>query len=126
MKIIDLLSLIYEKKAPKKILYKYCEYEFDEEINDYVNNDNLKLFMYLFEYETDALFKEVEIIEDKPKEISEITLKGKTIGYGSMRNWLDFLPEGNERKICSAIEKNAMTINEIAKAVNYLLKKEGI
>jgi len=51
IKIIDLLNLVYERKAPKRILYKYCEYEFDIENNDYKNKDGLNLFEYLFKFD---------------------------------------------------------------------------
>ena len=56
---------MYKKEAPKKILYKYCEYEFNSEINDYQNSDSLELFTYLFTNEEHALFLEVEILEDE-------------------------------------------------------------
>ena len=75
IKVIDLLNLVYEKKAPNKILYKYCEYYFDKENNDYKTVDGLNLFEYLFKYERLALFLEVEILEDildkKEKEFLE-------------------------------------------------------
>jgi len=74
IKIIDLLNLVYERKAPKRILYKYCEYEFDIENNDYKNKDGLNLFEYLFKFEINALLKEVEIIEERPEEIEKIEL----------------------------------------------------
>lgn len=74
MKVIDLLNLVYEKKAPKRILYKYCEYEFDYDINDYKNKDGLELFGYLFMNEVQALYLEVEIIEEE-KEIEEILIQ---------------------------------------------------
>ena len=72
IKIINLLNLVYKKEAPKRVLYKYCEYEFDKEANDYINKDGLYLFAYLFTNEEQALFLEIEILEDKPKfEINE-------------------------------------------------------
>ncbi|MDE6284764.1 MAG: hypothetical protein K2M17_03380 [Bacilli bacterium] len=64
------------------------------------------------------------IIEDRPKEIEKLTLKGKDIGYGVMKEWLDFTPNDNEQKICSAIEATGIVTNEIIRAVNYLLKKD--
>ena len=71
MKIINLLNLVYEKKAPKKILYKYCEYEFSSFFEDYVNKDGLRLFSYLFNNEEQVLYLEIEIIEDKTKKIEK-------------------------------------------------------
>lgn len=74
IKIIDLLNLVYNKGNPRKILYKYCEYEFNDETNDYKNKVGLRLFSYLFQYENHALLLEVEIIEEE-KEIEKITLQ---------------------------------------------------
>lgn len=71
IKIIDLLNLVYNKGNPRKILYKYCEYEFNDETNDYKNKVGLRLFSYLFQYENHALLLEVEIIEEE-KEIEKI------------------------------------------------------
>lgn len=108
MKVIDLLNLVYENKAPKKILYKDCEYEFSSGINDYRNKDSLELFSYLFGNEVQALFLEVEIIEEKPKKIAGIerlaNYKGNTVIGANM--WTFYYK-----------------LNELTKAVNYLLKK---
>lgn len=35
IEIIELLNLVRDKKAPKNIIYGYCEYEFVERSNDY-------------------------------------------------------------------------------------------
>lgn len=109
IKIIDLLNLVYEKKAPKKILYKYCEYEFDEESDDYENKDGLMLFEYLFENESKALSLEVEIIEERPKEIELLEL-------GKVTPNEEYIISENDEKIQDKI-------NEIIKEIN-LLKKE--
>lgn len=74
IKIIDLLNLVYEKKAPKKILYKYCEYEFNPYEEDYINKEGLYLFIYLFDNEDQVLYIEVGVIEDKPKKIEKLSL----------------------------------------------------
>ena len=66
---------------------------------------------------------EIEIIEDKPKKIQKMTLKGENIGYGVMKEWLDFTPNDNEQKICSAIEEIGIKINELIEQVNYLGEK---
>ncbi len=63
-----------------------------------------------------------EIIEEKPKEMNEMTLRGEKISYGLMQEWLDFTPNENEQKMCSAIEEIGVTTNELIKRVNYLLK----
>lgn len=117
MKLIDLLRLVYEKKAPKRILYKYCEYEFDEKLNDYRNSDNLKLFMYLFENEIEALNKEIKIIEDKTKKIKKIKFPEN---WNEHRN-MTFEEFRKAYKINFEISAN--TINEIIDNLNYLLEK---
>lgn len=104
MKLIDLLNLVYEKKAPKKVLYKYCEYEFNSNINDYRNSDNLELFSYLFKNEEQALYLEVEIIEED-KEIKELSM----IYSGNFEN---------------EIMKNRYKLNEVIRKVNKIEKEE--
>jgi len=103
VKIIDLLNLVYNKKAPKKIMYKYCEYEFNLVSNDYENKDGLELFSYLFQNEEQTLFLEVEIIEEKPTFMID-------------ENGYIHTPSGSWKA-------RKMDI-EFVKAFNYLLKKE--
>lgn len=105
MKVIDLLNLVYEEKAPKKILYRYCEYEFDAYIEDYENKDGLLLFKYLFNNEDHVLDFEVEVIEEE-KEIEDLDL-----GVVS--------PSG-EYFLTSKNEKIQNKINELVREVNKL------
>ncbi len=107
MRIIDLLDLVYEEKAPKKILYKYCEYEFDSYSEDYKNKDGLYLFAYLFGNEEQVLCLEVEIIEDKPKKISTQIVSRDIERYSDS---------------IEIINKN---IKELTKGLNYLLEKSN-
>lgn len=117
IKIIDLLNLVYEKKAPKQVLYKYCEYEFNYIANDYENNDGLALFSYLFQNEEQALWIEIEIIEERPKEIEKDIYNCHFKGNGSC--YIE--SKGHEYDFpYYYVEK----INEIIDKVNYLLKKE--
>lgn len=112
MKVIDLLNLVYEKKAPKKILFKYCEYEFNSNVNDYRNRDGLELFSYLFTSEEQALYLGVEIIEED-KEIEELKLC-------SFNKFKTMSPE--ERYHVTAIEYDKL--NEVIRKVNKI-EKEG-
>lgn len=114
MKVIDLLNLVYNKKAPKKILYKYCEYELNPEINDYKNKDGLELFSYLFTNEEQALFLEVEIIEEKQQESIQ------PLAPISFEEFKRMNPV--ERYHATIVEYDK--IEELRVAVNYLLKKE--
>lgn len=105
LKIIDLLNLVYEEKAPKKILYKYCEYEFNSDINDYQNKDGLELFSYLFSNKEQALYLDIKIIEGVGKPIFRIDDNGYI--HTETGSW-----KGRKMDI------------EIVKAINYLLKKD--
>lgn len=62
IKIIDLLNLIYEGKAPEFVIYNNKKYDYDPELNDYKVTDESYLFATLFEREANALSKTVEII----------------------------------------------------------------
>ncbi len=104
MKVIDLLNLVYEKKAPKKILYKYCKYEFDEETRDYQNKDGLYLFAYLFDNESQALTLEVEVLDEKLEKIEKIM-------------------QMDTRETRECIIKFQDKINEVIDNLNYLLEK---
>lgn len=115
MKVIDLLNLVYEKKAPKKILYKYCEYEFSCGINDYKNRDNLELFSYLFSNEEKALYLEVEIIEED-KEIEELESELECV-----RDGLNPIPYERKRYNISELGDK---LNEVIRKVNKI-EKEG-
>ena len=120
VKIIDLLNLVYNKKAPKKILYKYCEYEFNLVSNDYENKDGLELFSYLFQNEEQTLFLEVEILEEKPKYIEKKEIDGKYwLPSKELTNDYEF-----KKFVLDDLEGRNETIEELRIAENYLLKKE--
>lgn len=115
--IYELLGFVKDGKAPKKILYKYCEYEFDEEENDYRNKDDLLLFKFLFSHEREALFFKVEIIEEKPKKVKQIEVDNSHI--------VDYDETGKHYLTTNRKDRNIYIkkINELTKAVNYLLEK---
>lgn len=120
MKIIELLNLVYEKKAPKRILYKYCEYEFDIESNDYINKNNICLFQYMFNYEGKALWKEVEVI-DETKDKSKID----KLSYQQIGSWRleqhDYIEYS--RAVDKQIKQLGSKVNEIIEKLNYILEK---
>lgn len=118
IKIIDLLKLVYKKKAPKKILYKYCEYEFCSAINDYKNKDSLELFSYLFANEELSLFLEVEIIEEKPKKVNEEHYFYSYSEYNEIKHEVDKV-----LYIVRGLNRLEDKTKDLAKAVNYLLEK---
>ena len=119
MKIIDLYNLLANKKydeLPKKIKVRNIIYDFHKD-EDFINyepkNGDWLLNQFLWK-----LNEEIEIIEEK--EIEKLTLNGELIGYGSMEEWLDFQLNGNEKKICSAIEYLGIKINNLIDEINKL------
>lgn len=115
--IYELLGLVKDGKAPKKILYTFCEYEFDEEENDYRNKDDVLLFRFLFSYEREALFFKVEIIEEKPNKVKQIEVNNSHI--------VDYDETGKHYLTTNRKDRNIYIkkINELTKALNYLLEK---
>ena len=119
MKIIDLYNLLANKKydeLPRKIKVRNIIYDFHKD-EDFINykpkNGDWLLNQFLWK-----LNEEIEIIEEK--EIEKLTLNGELIGYGSMEEWLVFQLNGNEKKICSAIEYLGITINNLIDEINQL------
>lgn len=70
----ELLGLIKDNKAPKKIKYNNIELEYNKENEDYFKYYGIGLFEYKFETSTQFLNDYVEIIEE-PKKIEKINLK---------------------------------------------------
>ena len=131
MKVIDLLNKIANnEEVPKKIKYSGKEYAYDIEHNDYVTtkrpHDVISLSLtWSYQYSD-----EIEIIEEKPKKIEEIKNrydKQAIINYKQANfNSTDM------KEICKTIgflmqylDEARDTINELTKAVNYLLEKES-
>lgn len=115
IKIIDLLVKITNKEeVPKKIKYRKSIYVYDDQReNYYLENKSMCGLHSLFNElcTSGSLNDEVEIIEEveKPRKIAELS---------NLAN-----EKGN-----TAIGANIWTfyykLNELTKAVNYLLKKE--
>lgn len=118
MKIIELLNLIHEGKAPKKILYKYSEYKFDSEMNDYVNIDNINLFAYLFKWESDVLEKEIEVLEETPNN-EKIELINNRIKHCERLDKISYIDTNKKDR-----EIYIPKINWLIDKVNYLLDKK--
>lgn len=113
MRIIDILNKIANgEEVPKKIKYDARIMEYDhnkQDYNGYYSNGNGNwLFQYLFDKCRDTkhfINDEVEIIEERPKNIEAI-------------NYLEHLGIDLSEAVCQKI-------NELAKAVNYLLEKDN-
>lgn len=102
------IKVIYGSYNLIYIFRNYCLYD--------QNNKEMRVSVLLSE-------KDFEILEDKTEEIEEMTLNGRDIRFGSMRNWL-----GNcslqEEKISSAIDSIGIKINELVRAYNSLIKQD--
>lgn len=64
--IYELLGLIKDNKAPKKIIYNNVTLEYNEEEEDYSRYYGKGLFQYKFSMCLNFLNDEVEIIEEEP------------------------------------------------------------
>ena len=121
MKVIDLLNKIANnEEVPKEIMYKTHYWKYNKERNDYRDEDNDFVFSCSNYDIVGMLNYEIEIIEEKPKKIEELK---STISYyftyEDERLTEDF--SGISKHLITNIDK----INELTKAVNYLLEKES-
>ena len=76
--LYELLGLIKDGKAPKKISYNDIEIEYNKDTKDYYPYYDKYLFEYKFEDCVDFLEDEVEIIEE-PKKIKRLDIDFKKI-----------------------------------------------
>lgn len=119
MKIINLLNLVYEKKAPKKIKWNNEVWNYMESENDYTNTKEFLFMDNIINYENVKSFLnlEVKIIEDESKNIEPIkTINGLIIDDNEIKR--DFIAM-NKKDRNIYIPK----INELIEAVNEM--KEG-
>lgn len=110
--IYELLGLIKDDKAPLRIKYESYIWELRKQYNDYYNEECYLIGNLIERYINlqDLLAQVVEIIEiieEKPKHIEELKLNQSDVWNGKTDTDL-------------ILEK----INELRKAVNYLLDKE--
>lgn len=117
----ELLGLIKDNKAPKKIKYNNIELEYNKENEDYFKYYGVGLFEYKFETSTQFLNDYVEIIEE-PKKIEKLPYyslekiqksKNKDEWY---KNRLELL----EKRINDYHNK----INELIDEINNLKEKK--
>jgi hypothetical protein len=121
MKVIDLLNKIANnEEVPKKIKYNKKIYEYSQKDNRYHNvQGGLDLSSIFGDYNFNYLNDEIEIIEEKPKKIETFNLmypiskeyKGEIGALVSIYN-----------SILGKIDAN---VQDLIKAVNYLLEKES-
>ena len=81
--IYELLGLIKDNKAPKKIKYEYLIYELTPERNDYYCKNEMRWFTNEIN-SLGVLNDEVEILDEEEfEDIEEITIRDKIIGFSN-------------------------------------------
>lgn len=113
MKIIfyELLGLVKDGKAPKKIKYGNIELEYDEKNEDYYSYYGGGLFEHKFgNLSNNFLNGEVEIL-DEPKKIEKLNDK------------LGLFGDGNTQKIINELNYTRTIINELIDKINNLKEK---
>lgn len=107
----ELLGLILDDDAPRKIKYKNNIYEYDGETQNYRRLINSTFDFLIGEDIVALLDDEVEIIEE-PKKIEKITVREKTLGFPN--------GEWTARNMDKAF---AIKINELIDEINNLKEK---
>lgn len=115
--IYELLGLVKDGKAPKKIKYEGEIWEYDSSVQDYMNEDGNKyLFANIFGMKTKRTLNcEVEIIEEPKKieKIDEILMIDDLIppcGENDIKMWKNIIIQQNK-------------INELIDEINNLKEK---
>ena len=115
MKLIELLNKIATgEKIPRQVRYFGVTYTYDGSC--YVGDD-CELLLNHIEDLARCLDKEVEIIEDKPKHIEELDIVPLDVEYAGLSS--------TERATRSNVNEIHKKVDELSKALNYLLDKEG-
>ena len=108
--IYELLGLVKDGKAPKKIKYSNAELEYNEGCEDYYSYYGNGLFEYKFGNCKNFLNGEVEIIEEQ-KKIKKLDLDG----YYDDNSYCECKSEW-----CSSEDVLVVKINEIIDEINNL------
>ena len=109
--IYELLGLVKDGKAPKKISYNDIELEYDKDTKDYYSYYGKYLFEYKFAECVDFLDDEVEIVEED-KKIEKL----KLLQYSD-------LIDMNEDERIEVDKENRNKINELIDEINNLKEK---
>lgn len=111
--IYELLGLIKDDKAPKKVKYNELIWQFDDGLKDY-GQQGVHLLDILFKrLVTSAALKEKVEIPEEPKKIEKITVREKTLGFPN--------GEWTARNMDKAF---AIKINELIDEINKLQENE--
>lgn len=122
----ELLGLIKDGKAPKKIKYENREYYLYDN-KSYLSTDKTRFFDRIYfgeDYLRAELNNEVEILDEEEfEDIEEITLNGEKLGYGILSKWLGSKQTDNEAKLCSSIECLGITLNLLIKNQKKIIER---
>lgn len=115
--IYELLGLVKDGKAPKKIklkssIWEYCK---DGTTQDYINNYD-KCLMEFIAINKNGLNNEVEIIEE-PKKIEKISWREKESLAG------EFTANEKQNILARRTEKLKSSLNELIDEINNLKEK---
>lgn len=108
----ELLRLVKNDKAPKKIKYEYSIYELTSERNDYYCKNEMRWFTNEIN-SLGVLNEEVEIIEE-PKEIEKILWREKESLAGN------FTASEKQEILARRTEKLKSSLNELIDEINNL------
>ena len=112
----ELLGLVKDGKAPKKIIYNNIELEYDADTRDYYFYYDKYLFEYKFADCVNFLEDEVEIIEE-PKKIEKIKSNGDEFYSDYIETWI------SKNKTNAYCEFLMNKINELIDEINNLKEK---
>lgn len=115
IKIIDLLNLVYENKAPKKIKYNEIVFYYYAKEKFYYN-DGYSLYREFYA-EGNCLNDKVEIIEEKSKSIEKIKMNGNEFYSEYIDGWI------KKSEFDAYGEYLSNKLNEVIDLVNDLLEK---
>ena len=124
--IYELLGLIKDGKAPKKIKYENREYYLYDN-KSYLSTDKTRFFDRIYfgeDYLRAELNNEVEILDEEEfEDIEEITINGEKLGYGVLSEWLGSKQTDNEVKLCSSIECLGVNLNLLIKNQKKIIER---
>ena len=118
--IYELLGMVKDGKAPKKIKYENREYYLYDN-KSYLSTDKTRFFDRIYFGDLNI---EVEILDEEEFiDIEEITLNGEKLGYGVLSEWLGSKQTDNEVKLCSSIECLGVTLNLLIKNQKKIIER---
>lgn len=114
----ELLGLVKDGKAPKKIKYNDIELEYDKDTKDYYPYYDKYLFEFKFADCVDFLNDEVEIIEE-PKKIEKLEpVRGSDLADLTSKNVA--LKNNSLIELCKTLKNMNNKINELIDEINNL------